>query len=550
MPGSSPLRAAMHAIITTLAALVAVAVPLLYLLGAVVAGDGRRSVLAGWSATLNYARGVIGLTIVLCLLYAMTGGSSALIARLPWQAAGGLTPSVRVDPVTLAMLALIGFIGLIILTYSRHYLAGDPNAEDADQHIYRRWFCATLASISTLVIANQLLVLGVAWVAASLCLHQLLTYYSQRPQALLAAHKKFLSSRLADVFILTGLVIVGLHFDSFQMDEVFARVDGASFTPALTVATALIACAAILKCAQLPFHGWLIQVMEAPTPVSALLHAGIVNMGGFLMIRFAPLMGHADLAQALLMIAGTTTAVLAALIMTTRVSIKVMLAWSTCAQMGFMLLECGLGLYNLALLHLLAHSFYKAYSFLSAGETVANSARRASTPPGIGMTAPGWFVVGGVAGLIILAVFAMPASQFVHPALFAVLVLAVASLVGDGAASDYGLLARASVGGLAVVGLYLLWSWLSAFWAPAAAASSMLAEIAITLAFAALFVVRAMVSTPGGAQRLAWLHPHVYGGFYLDQLFTRLTLVIWPPRLPVGERMAATQPMPHPESGA
>jgi NAD(P)H-quinone oxidoreductase subunit 5 len=122
----------------------------------------------------------------------------------------------------------------------------------------------------------------------------------------------------------------------------------------------LLVASAALKCAQLPFHGWLIQVMEAPTPVSALLHAGVVNIGGFLMIRLAPLMTQSEIAQTLLVICGCTTAVIAALVMTTRVSIKVALAWSTCAQMGFMLLECGLGAYPLALLHIVAHSWLQS----------------------------------------------------------------------------------------------------------------------------------------------------------------------------------------------
>lgn len=528
--------------------LLACTVPLVYLLGAITAGPAKRSIVSGWPATLVYARCVLVVTAVLGVLYVIAPDTSGVVGRLPWFEASGLAPSVRVDPLTLAMLALIGFIGLIILTFSRHYLAGDPGSDDMDQRRYRRWFFATLASISTLVISNQMLILGVAWMATSLCLHQLLTYYGDRPQALLAAHKKFLSSRLADLFILSGLVIIGLHYDSFQMDRIFARVDPAAVTPALTAATALMACAAILKCAQLPFHGWLIQVMEAPTPVSALLHAGIVNMGGFLMIRFAPLMAHADLAQTLLIIAGTTTAVFAALIMATRVSIKVMLAWSTCAQMGFMLMECGVGLYNLALLHLLGHSFYKAHSFLNAGDMVAMSTRRAGTPAADALSARGWLLVGALAGLAVVVVFAVPGG---HAGVFAVLVLALASLIGDSATAPRDLLKRAGVAALAVTALYLLWSFVSVFWVPAATApAATAAQIGITLAFAALFIARAMLATPGGARRLAWLHPHVYGGFYLDQLFTRLTLILWPPRLPTDTRVASHSSLPRPELGA
>ena len=133
------------------------------------------------------------------------------------------------------------------------------------------------------------------------------------------------------------------------------------------IAALLLAISAIIKCAQLPLHGWLIQVMEAPTPVSALLHAGVVNLGGFMLIRLASVIYTTQAAQALLVVMGCLTAVVGSLVMSTGISIKVHLAWSTCAQMGFMLVECGLGLYALAFLHLLAHSLYKAHSWVQAG---------------------------------------------------------------------------------------------------------------------------------------------------------------------------------------
>ncbi len=150
----------------------------------------------------------------------------------------------------------------------------------------------------------------------------------------------------------------------------------------------LLAFAAILKTAQLPLHGWLIQVMEAPTPVSALLHAGVVNMGGFVLLRVAELIGLVPSAQWLLVIVGSLTAVLAGMVMLTRISIKVRLAWSTCAQMGFMLMEIGLGLYELALLHLVAHSLYKAYAFLSSGEAVERARLHDFQAPQVSMVKP------------------------------------------------------------------------------------------------------------------------------------------------------------------
>ncbi len=272
---------------------------------------------------------------------------------------------VRLDVVTSVMLLLVTSMGLTVLRYSRTYLDGDPGVQR-----YTRWLLATLAAVSTLVIANNLALFAAAWMATSLSLHQLLTFYD-RPAAQVAAHKKFLASRLADALLITGFLLIYRATGTLDLDGIYAwSAANSELSPFLHAAAFLVVLAACVKSAQLPLHGWLTQVMEAPTPVSALLHAGVVNIGGFLMIRLAPFMAHAPGAQLLLVCIGMTTTVLAALIMTTRVSIKVALAWSTCAQMGFMLVQCGLGAWHLALLHLVAHSLYKAHAFLSSGGTV------------------------------------------------------------------------------------------------------------------------------------------------------------------------------------
>ncbi len=510
------------------------ATPFCYLLAMACSLAPVNSRMASWPLTLGLAGAVLVSALLASAITLFAGPSQAFVATFPGIDLEGLAPSVRVDALTLAMLSLIGYIGIVILMYSRRYLAGDPGKVDPRRRMYRRWFSATLASVTTLVITNQLWLLALAWIATSLCLHKLLAYYDQRPQALLAAHKKFLSSRLTDTFILIGVFLIGRHFGTFEINAVFATAAQTPWTVTLTIACALLACAAILKCAQLPFHGWLIQVMEAPTPVSALLHAGIVNIGGFLMIRFAPLMAPATFAQTLLIIAGTTTAVTAGLIMSTRVSIKVMLAWSTCAQMGFMLLECGLGLYGLALLHLLAHSLYKAHSFLTAGEMAAISARRARTPA-VGQSVIsgfGWGLVSVSAGFLAVVVFIWPQITGGHPAVVVVVIGALATLAGDALGANRLLWRRVIGAGVAIALLYAFWSALFSFLEPTRPPQDIAgAEIGVAIAFAGLFALRAITGNKHGARHLRWLHPHVYGGFYLDQLFTRLTLVIWPPRL-------------------
>jgi NAD(P)H-quinone oxidoreductase subunit 5 len=133
---------------------------------------------------------------------------------------------------------------------------------------------------------------------------------------------------------------------------------------------ALLVAAAMLKSAQFPFHSWLPDTLETPTPVSALMHAGVVNAGGFLIVRLSPLVAESQAALNTLALIGAFTAVFASVIMMTQSSIKKSLAWSTVAQMGFMMLQCGLGAFALAVMHLVAHSLYKAYAFLSSGSIV------------------------------------------------------------------------------------------------------------------------------------------------------------------------------------
>src|SRR5690606_26639844 len=193
----------------------------------------------------------------------------------------------------------------------------------------------------------------------------------ERFRAVLAAHKKFIFARIGESSLLVAALLMWHVHGTFHIDQLMTTVrDTGNLSTTEQVAAVLVAFAALIKCAQMPMHGWLIQVVDSPTPVSALLHAGVINLGGFLMISMAPLIALSAPARWLLLTTAGLTMVLAALVMMTRISIKVRLAWSTSAQMGMMLVECALGLYQLALLHLVAHSCYQAYAFLGTGDTV------------------------------------------------------------------------------------------------------------------------------------------------------------------------------------
>jgi NAD(P)H-quinone oxidoreductase subunit 5 len=208
-----------------------------------------------------------------------------------------------------------------------------------------------------------------AWIATSLALHRLLLFYPERPKAVAAARKKFVTARLGDVALAAAAFLLVRAFGTADIGAMLAAAAEPAFAggAGVTAACVLIAVAALLKSAQFPTHGWLIEVMETPTPVSALLHAGIVNAGGFLVLRFADVVVNSPAALMLLMAVGAVTAVFGCLVMLCQTSAKVSLAYSTVAQMGFMLLQCGLGAFPVALVHIVAHSLYKAHAFLSAG---------------------------------------------------------------------------------------------------------------------------------------------------------------------------------------
>jgi NAD(P)H-quinone oxidoreductase subunit 5 len=280
-------------------------------------------------------------------------------------------------------------------------------------------------------------------------------------------------------------------------------------------------------------HGWLIQVVEAPTPVSALLHGGIINLGGYLLILFGPLLMLATAAQWLVLVVAGLTAVLAALVMATRISIKVKLAWSTAAQMGLMLVECALGLFHLALLHLVAHACYKAYCFLDAGSAVEKDLARRLAPARM-PTAAGW--LGAAVVTLPVAVGVPVAMGWATPlAPWLLLGLALTVVVAErSSVSHRGALLVAAGAAALVAGVYAAQKWLVHWVTPALPASAGTAAdlwvCALIVGLACAYAILRYRPEASLSGRLAvWL----YAGFYLDEWATRTTLRLWPVRLPV-----------------
>lgn len=435
----------------------------------------------------------------------------------------GLAP---IDGVSALLLPLVTTLGAIILGFSRRYLAGEPG-----QRRYLVALLFTLAAVSVVVTTAHLWVMAAAWTVTGLCLHVLLTFYADRPAAQLAARKKFVASRAADIAMLGALGLLATELEAPTLAALHARLAGAEVLPwTLQLAAALLVAAAALRTAQVPAHGWLLQVMEAPTPVSALLHAGVVNLGGVVLVRYSELVSAAPVAQVLLVVGGGLTAALAGLVALTRVSIKLRLAWSTCAQMGFMLLECGLGLYALALLHLVAHSLYKAHAFLTAGETLQRT-QGALLAPGAHGPAVAVQIGAALGGLLLVGAVAL-GWQTALPGLtldpLALLIggLALGPLWWSGARWT-----SLMVGGVLLASFYVgLHAGAFALWhehAPAGPLQWALAGFTALLLLGVQALQAQLIAKPRGslARRL---FPAFYAGWHLDEHFTRLTLRLWP----------------------
>jgi len=467
------------------------------------------------AAIVSPGRAALASGAALGLVLLFTLGAALTDDNTP--AGAGTNLGVSVDALTCVMLLLVSTIGWVIVRYSRTHLHGDPGLSR-----YLRWLLLTLGAVTALVVTNNLLVLALAWAATSLALHQLLTFYSDRTAALVAAHKKFLVSRCADVCLLACLGLTHATVGSLELDQIAAWAGShPDLTPSMQVAAVLVVIAVALKSAQLPFHGWLTQVMEAPTPVSALLHAGVVNIGGFVLIRLAPWMAHAEPARLLLVVIGL-----------------VALAWSTCAQMGFMLVQCGLGLWHLALLHLVAHSLYKAHAFLSTGTAVDGwrlraLAKRPSLPSGRRLGV-GVLVAAGTSALCVAVIQQLawaPPGDLSVPVLAILVSLSMIPLL---ARTTAGIVSTAAIAVRAggVVLLYVGWHAGAAQLMPSHVESSnALGWLLVGSGLVGLFAVKATLQVRPDGQFARALYPWLFAGLYLDERFTRLTFRVWPPRL-------------------
>jgi NAD(P)H-quinone oxidoreductase subunit 5 len=443
---------------------------------------------------------------------------------------GGLLLAMRLDALSATMALLVAFVGWIVVRYARRYLDGEPR-----EGAFHALMLATLAAVLVLVQAGSLAVLVAAFVAVGLGLHRLLLFYPERAEARRAAAKFALVWGAGDAAVIGAAVLLWSTFGTADLSAI-ALAAGAGLPGSAQLAAALLVLAAALKTAAFPLHGWLTEVMEAPTPVSALLHAGIVNAGGFLLIRTADLVQASPGAMAALVGIGGFTALFGAVVMLTQSAVKTALAWSTVAQMGFMLLQCGLGLWALALLHIVAHSLYKAHAFLASGGAVqAVAAVHRPGPvavPGLGAVVRAFLIAVVLYGAVAAGFAALTGPKSPQAlALGAILVFGVAYLVAQGlaGAAPRALTQRTGVaaGGAAVAyfGFHLIAEALWGTQLPAVPVAGPLEWALIVLALASfglVAVAQALFPLWSHHPAAAGLRVHLANGLYLNALLDRL----------------------------
>jgi len=320
---------------------------------------------------------------------------------------------VVVDGLTVVMWTTVTFFSGIVHSYSRRYMAGNEGID----RFFGRVFAFTLV-VMVLVAADNLLLFGGAWLLMGLVMAGLVGHVEGWPQAQAAAalaRRYFLASSallavaLATLWWTTGATTV----------SGVATAVGPSASAAVLAAAGALLLAAMVQSALVPFQAWLLSSMTAPTPASALMHAGFVNAGGILLARFAPVV-TVDPAFMLVVVAvGAASALGGKLLKSVQTDVKTRLGCSTVGQMGFMILQAGLGFFAAAITHLILHGFYKAYLFLAAGEEVEH------TSPDDATDATGG---AGPVGLVATALTALAGG-----ALFA-------ALTGKGTSFDAGLL--------------------------------------------------------------------------------------------------------------
>lgn len=273
---------------------------------------------------------------------------------------------LKINGFTVLIWTVVTFFSALINSYAKKYLTGF--------RYHTRFLLLCLGftfSIMVLVMANHVFLLVVMWFSMGVFMSQLIGIDKEWNEARAAAKFALQYFAAGSLFLSLGVLLLAFQTNDFTVSGIITKVNDLPQSIAL-IASLCIITAAIIQSAIYPFHRWLLSAMTAPTPASALMHAGFVNGSGILLTLFSTVL-LASNSLIILLIIGGLTAVIAQFTKLLQVNVKQKLACSTIAQMGFMIMQCGLGFFNAAVVHLILHGFYKAYLFLSAGEEIGLS---------------------------------------------------------------------------------------------------------------------------------------------------------------------------------
>jgi len=315
------------------------------------------------------------------------------------------------DKISILFYLMVSIIGWVIISFSKNYLWGDSLHK---VFIMRLLF--TIAVVQLMVLSGDFILIFLFWFLSDVGLRSLIGLYQNRKYALVAQAKKKKMSILSNIFMIVGFFLLFVDKESMNLIKLFdASNKLTGSTLLLEIACSSLALSAIIKSANIPFYGWLLGIMETPTPVSALLHAGLLNAGPFLMIRFYPLIDKATSAQIILILWGGFSALFGTLVSYFQPAVKTRLSYSSVGHMGFSLMLSGLGLYSAALLHLVGHSFYKAHAFLSSGSEIDKQRIIQNRNIRIFPISPPAILLAFICGIVFYAVFLMIFKKTLFP---------------------------------------------------------------------------------------------------------------------------------------
>jgi NAD(P)H-quinone oxidoreductase subunit 5 len=347
----------------------------------------------------------------LLFIVSLSAGLGVIFSAQSIEIAGVM----RFDVLAAVMTVLITLVSAIVHSFARRYMDGDSNFST----FFNKLTGVTLLALLT-VCADHVLLLAAAWLGTGLVLARLMGHVSTWPEARHAASLARNSFIGGSLCLAAGLTLLGTATGQWTISGILnglAAVD--TLDPKHLLAALLLILAAMVQSAQWPFQRWLIGSMNSPTPVSALMHAGIVNAGGFLLARFAPLFTASAELMLLIFAIGAITALLGTAWMLVQTDIKRSLGCSTMGQMGFMVMQCGLGLFTAAIAHLALHGLFKAALFLGAGSAIhdAPATLAQSTLPPTKLSERLGLLLGiGIPALIAAVIFAQLTGKTLMPA--------------------------------------------------------------------------------------------------------------------------------------